>query len=33
VRIEYTAYSRAKGQRGSAALRVATDYLLGRLLG
>lgn len=33
VRIEYTDYSRAKGQRGSAALRVATDYLLGRLLG
>ena len=33
VRVEYTDYSRAKGQRGSAALRVATDYLLGRLLG
>ena len=33
VRVEYTDYSRAKGQHGSAALRVATDYLLGRLLG
>lgn len=33
VRIEYTDYSRAKGQRGSAALRIAVDYLLGRLLG
>jgi glycosyltransferase involved in cell wall biosynthesis len=33
VRIEYTDYSRQKGQRGSAALRIAVDYLLGRLLG
>jgi glycosyltransferase involved in cell wall biosynthesis len=33
VRVEYTAYARAKGQRASAALRVAFDYLLGRLLG
>jgi polyprenyl-phospho-N-acetylgalactosaminyl synthase len=33
VRIEYTDYSRNKGQRGSAAVKIALDYLLGRLLG
>ena len=32
VFIRYTAYSLAKGQRGSAAFRVAFDYLIGRLL-
>ena len=32
VRIHYTDYSMAKGQRGGAALRVAWDYLIGRLL-
>ena len=32
VRIHYTDYSMAKGQRSSAALRVAWDYLIGRLL-
>jgi polyprenyl-phospho-N-acetylgalactosaminyl synthase len=32
VRIHYTDYSLAKGQRSSAALRVALDYLIGRLL-
>ncbi len=32
VRIRYTDYSRAKGQRWSAAFRIAADYLLGRLL-
>ena len=32
VRIRYTDYSRAKGQRSSDALRVAADYLIGRLL-
>jgi glycosyltransferase involved in cell wall biosynthesis len=32
VHIRYTEYSRAKGQRSSAALRVALDYLIGRLL-
>jgi len=32
VRIRYTDYSLAKGQRSSAALRVAWDYLVGRLL-
>lgn len=31
VRIRYTAYSLAKGQRNSAALRVAFDYLMARL--
>jgi glycosyltransferase involved in cell wall biosynthesis len=31
VHIRYTDYSMAKGQRGSAALRVAFDYLLGRV--
>jgi glycosyltransferase involved in cell wall biosynthesis len=31
VRIRYTEYSLRKGQRSSAALRVAFDYLLGRL--
>lgn len=31
VRIRYTDYSLAKGQRSSAALRVALDYLIGRL--
>lgn len=33
VRIDYTRYSLAKGQRGLAAVRVLLDYLLGRLLG
>lgn len=32
VRIRYTDYSRGKGQRSSAALRVAADYLWGKLL-
>ena len=32
VFIRYTAYSIAKGQRGSAAFRVAFDYLIGRVL-
>jgi glycosyltransferase involved in cell wall biosynthesis len=32
VQIRYTDYSLAKGQRSSAALRVALDYLIGRLL-
>lgn len=32
VHIRYTEYSLAKGQRSSAALRVALDYLIGRLL-
>jgi glycosyltransferase involved in cell wall biosynthesis len=32
VRVRYTAYSRAKGQRGWAALRIAVDYLLGRFV-
>jgi polyprenyl-phospho-N-acetylgalactosaminyl synthase len=32
VRIRYTDYSMSKGQRGSAALRVAFDYLMGRLI-
>lgn len=32
VEIRYTTYSRAKGQRGSAAIRVLWDYLLGRLI-
>lgn len=32
VHIRYTAYSMAKGQRGSAALRVLFDYLVGRVL-
>ncbi|MEM9290208.1 MAG: glycosyltransferase family 2 protein [Acidobacteriota bacterium] len=32
VRIRYTEYSRGKGQRASAAFRVAWDYLLGRVL-
>ncbi|MFI5309583.1 MAG: glycosyltransferase family 2 protein [Polyangiales bacterium] len=32
VHIRYTDYSLAKGQRSSAALRVAVDYLIGRLL-
>jgi glycosyltransferase involved in cell wall biosynthesis len=32
VLIRYTAYSMAKGQRSSAALRVAFDYLVGRVL-
>lgn len=31
VRIRYTEYSLRKGQRSSAAFRVALDYLLGRL--
>jgi glycosyltransferase involved in cell wall biosynthesis len=33
VRVEYTDYSRQKGQRAGAALAIALDYLLGRLLG
>lgn len=32
VHIRYTDYSLAKGQRSTAALRVALDYLVGRLL-
>lgn len=32
VRIRYTEYSLAKGQRSGAALKVALDYLIGRLL-
>ena len=32
VRVEYTEYSRAKGQSSGAALRIAFDYLLGRIL-
>lgn len=32
VRVRYTDYSLAKGQRSSAALRVALDYLIGRLI-
>lgn len=32
VFIRYTAYSLAKGQRGTAAFRVAFDYLIGRVL-
>ncbi len=32
VRVRYTAYSRAKGQGGGNALRIAVDYLVGRLL-
>jgi glycosyltransferase involved in cell wall biosynthesis len=32
VHVRYTEYSLAKGQRGSAAFRVAFDYLIGRLL-
>jgi glycosyltransferase involved in cell wall biosynthesis len=32
VRIRYTDYSMSKGQRGTAALRVAFDYLMGRLI-
>jgi glycosyltransferase involved in cell wall biosynthesis len=32
VRIRYTEYSIQKGQRSSAAFRVAWDYLIGRLL-
>ena len=32
VHIRYTDYSMAKGQRSSAAFRVAFDYLIGRLL-
>jgi polyprenyl-phospho-N-acetylgalactosaminyl synthase len=32
VHIRYTRYSLAKGQRSSAALRVALEYLIGRLL-
>jgi glycosyltransferase involved in cell wall biosynthesis len=30
TRVEYTAYSRAKGQRSSAALLIAFDFLVGR---
>jgi glycosyltransferase involved in cell wall biosynthesis len=32
VRVRYTEYSLQKGQRSSAALRVAFDYLMGRLI-
>jgi len=32
VHIKYTEYSMAKGQRSSAALRVAFDYIVGRVL-
>ena len=32
VRVRYTAYSRAKGQRSWGALRIALDYLLGKWL-
>ncbi|MDD9945441.1 MAG: glycosyltransferase family 2 protein [Myxococcales bacterium] len=32
VHIRYTDYSLAKGQRGSAAFRVALDYLIGRVM-
>ena len=32
VHIRYTDYSMAKGQRGSAAFRVALDYLIGRVM-
>lgn len=32
VHIRYTDYSLAKGQRGTAAVRVALEYLIGRLL-
>ena len=32
VHVRYTAYSLAKGQRGSAALRVALEYLIGRVM-
>ena len=31
VLIRYTAYSMAKGQRAGAAIRIALDYLVGRL--
>lgn len=30
VEVRYTAYSRAKGQRSSAALKIALDYIFGR---
>lgn len=33
VRVRYTAYSRAKGQRGTDAVKVLVDYLLARLFG
>ncbi len=33
VHIRYTAYSRAKGQRLTAAFKIVIDYLLNRLLG
>ena len=32
VRVRYTAYSRAKGQRSWGALRIVVDYLLGKWL-
>jgi hypothetical protein len=32
VRVRYTVYSRAKGQRSWSALRIAWDYLLGKWL-
>jgi glycosyltransferase involved in cell wall biosynthesis len=32
VHVRYTAYSRAKGQRTSAALRILVDYVIGRWL-
>ena len=31
VRIRYTSYSIAKGQRSSSALRIVLDYLMGRV--
>lgn len=33
VRIRYTAYSRQKGQRSSAAFRIALDYIIARVFG
>ena len=33
VHVRYTTYSRAKGQRPSAAFRIVLDYLLGKWLG
>jgi glycosyltransferase involved in cell wall biosynthesis len=33
VRIEYTAYSVAKGQRGLSAFRIVSDYLVGKWFG
>ena len=33
VRVRYTDYSRANGQRAGAAFRIVFDYLMGRMLG